>query len=96
MITQTPRRSTHKGRPGANEMLDLTTWTRFGTGWVRIKGHYDVYCGMGNMHRRPVDIKDFADRFVGFDPDDVLDILASEWLNWDYDGCPCDDGEDTP
>lgn len=90
ILTDRPRRTTQRGRRGANEMVDLTTWTRRGTGYVRVKGQFDVYCGMGNMHRRPVDIQDFADRFTGRDTDDVTDTLLAEWLEWDYTGCDCD------
>lgn len=95
-ITLKPPRRTYRGRPGANEMLTLTTWTRHDVGRVRVKGWFDVYCGMGGEHRRPVDLTDFTDRFIGADPDDVIDTLSTEWLDWDYTGCDCYDGEDTP
>jgi len=96
-ITARPPRRTYRGRPGANEMLDLTTWTnKYGTGYVRVKGHFDVYCGMGGEHRRPVDVRDFADQFTGVEPDNVIDVIVADWLAYDYDGCPCYDGVDTP
>jgi hypothetical protein len=92
-ITLTPSRRTFRGRPGANEMLKLTTWTSRNIGRVRLKGYFDVYCGMGSVHRRPINLVEFSDRFVGSDPDDVIDVLSSEWLDWDYTGCDCDNME---
>lgn len=91
MIATRPARRTYRGRRGANEMLTLTTWTtKAGVGYVRVRGAYDVYCGMGNMHRMTLDVRDFADKFTDQDSDDVTDTLVSEWLAWDYTGCDCD------
>lgn len=90
ILDHRPPRRTYRGGPGSLELIEVTTWTRRGIGWVRVHGYYDVYCGMGNMHRIPIDEKTWAADYTGRDLDDVAHemiglVLDDEWAD------PCDD-----
>ena len=91
-LTARPPRRTARGGPGSLELIEVTTWTRRDIGWVRAHGYYDVYCGMGNMHRIPIDEKTWAADHAGSTLDDVATelielALADEWA----DPCDADD-----
>lgn len=91
-LTIRPPRRTYTGGPGSLEMIEVTTWTRRDIGWVRVHGHFDVFCGVGNMHRIPIDEKTWASDYTGLDLDDVAHemielALAEDWA----DPCDADD-----
>ena len=92
-MTTAPRRQTLDRHPGSMEMIDITTWTRKGTGWIRAKGHYDVYCGMGAEHRVALNVTEALDYYerAGVETlDEAGDQLVADWLAYDYTGCDCD------
>lgn len=94
-ITKNPPRRTWHGSPGSLEMVDVTTWTnRHGIGMIRVRGHYDVYCGNGGEHRVAIDERDWTSEYVGLDIDDAAHTLIGHALDDWFD--PCEDAMTLP
>ena len=75
--------------PGLMETWRLTSWVTPGHGrMVRLQGTYPVYCGMGNSHEYPLDIRSKLEDVHSLDPHEVATTLA-EWAMEEYPGCGC-------
>ena len=82
--------------PGLMETWVLTSWVTPGHGrMVRLRGTYPVYCGMGNEHSFPMDIRSKLEDTMreangSDDPTDVA-LALSGWAMEDWSD-PCGDG----
>jgi hypothetical protein len=93
-LTERPPRRSYRCGPGSLEMITVSTWTRRNIGWVRVHGHYDVYCGNGNEHRVAIDEKAWAIDFVPYDLDttahEMIALALDDWSD------PCEDALSMP
>lgn len=105
LTTHLPARQTVQTRPGAHEELTVTLWNKSGRGWVRARGWYTVYCGMGNAHRVWIDEREELlplDEAVGAGVAALvgrsLHDITSLLVEWALDGwaCDCDYHDDYP
>lgn len=87
LLTDRPPRRSYLTGPGSLEMIEITTWTRCDIGWVRIHGHFDVFCGNGGTHRIPVDEKAWASDYSGGPLDEAAHELVEVALDGWTDPC---------
>lgn len=101
-----PNVKQHLFGPGSMEMIRLDIWTDRSEPQTdrsparrikaRVVGQYDIYCGMGNMHRIDIDVQDmvwstepgtYTQDFVSArdtDDADAAERIAYSLLDWEY------------
>jgi hypothetical protein len=100
-----PNVKQHLFGPGSMEMIRLDIWTDRSEPCtdrgptrrlkVRVVGQYDVYCGMGNLHRIDIKAQDMVwdsepgsytqDFILARDGDqDAAERIATSLIEWEY------------